>query len=344
MIIKHAPDSLKERSADGISPLMLLALSPHLHYDETLLNDNGTLQDPYGNTLDRLRAVITPSHSFGANSEQINILNFLSGIFNAQKLDQDLWKTIKNHSYVQVLSYHYSRSWYTNIALFDLASLYTVLSQKTQTSIQRSFLQQSPEDFTNRNQANQLWRGLFAEADKEIMQEHRNTMPNAIRALQSAKATTEIIEMEAATEDSRAQTLRTLQSNLLSTGGTFGVNFNRSANEDEKQIMIQSLESFRNRTQDPQEIIDSLIIPYSSQLTPTQQARLNDHQINCAVIALRYVLDFDEINARLAAKLPSHVEPIDSEHRYEEITGYRAGYHRSPSPDLTGGLFPQSDY
>jgi hypothetical protein len=149
-------------------------------------------------------------------------------------------------------------------------------------------------------------------------------IPDALRALMIANETQWGISQHIKGYDeyekarTKRQTLQIFQSNLFSTGGTFGMNFNRSATIDEIYLMIQSLQSFGRVSESPNQIIDSLIVSYSSSLAPDQQEKLDDHQINCAVVALSTILRFEKIDELLAKKHP-RVKVINSKERFEKL-------------------------
>ena len=78
------------------------------------------------------------------------------------------------------------------------------------------------------------------------------------------------------------------------------------------------MQSFGRVSESPNQIIDSLIVSYSSSLAPDQQEKLDDHQINCAVVALSTILRFEKIDELLAKKHP-RVKVINSKERFEKL-------------------------
>jgi hypothetical protein len=212
--------------------------------------------------------------------------------------------------------------------------------------------------------------------------------------------------------------MQTLQSNILATGGTFGMNFKRTANEDEARIMIESLRGFgasalHSKEQSFFETLDQaikgigeenfeeisdfivshdnsftgtvadqdnmretimhhIVNPFKlrvadevageiiqrlfkadSKLTIEQRVKLEDHQTNCAVMALASIfnqdggINFDEIDRVLASrplmrdKSASYYK--SSEQRYEDLMemagrSYVGGY----GDDMGGVPMPHS--
>ena len=346
-VAKAFPDLLRETSSDGISPLMLLALSPDRYYD----NDSGqrygnyydylvsktpsfaSEKDSYGNTMSAL-------HNLSQSHDDMMIYDFFVNIFKSQALGATLWERIIDHPYIRAFEHRLSGE-------ADFVALYTALNQP-QTPLHRSFFQQSLD---RRDEVNQLWKAFFVAFDRQISKEHRAQVPqkhDAVRAIGLADFAQQTMMYQAQNQAQdqdeflrliagpKFKTLQTLQSKLLSTGGTFGMNFHRSANYEEAESMMQSLQSLGHSMQDPNEIIRSLVVSYSSALTKDQQEKLDDHQINCAVCALSVIVDFDEIDRLLTAKFHgASINSAERFHKFEEA-GLIRGAHSSRRSSFDG--------
>ncbi len=354
-VVNVIPELLRATSSEGTSPLMLLALArPEQYYDyssdhayesyyDYLVSKTPSLaleKDLYGNTMGTL-------HSLSQSHDEMMVCDFFANIFKAQTLGAPLWERIIDHPYIRAFEHRLHGG-------AGFVMLYTALNQ-TQTPLHQSFFQ---KNLDRRDEVNQLWKALFAASDRQNQEEHG--MPkihdamkvhwipqirDAVKVLELAGFAQQTMLYQAQDQDEflrltaglKFKTLQTLQSKLLSTGGTFGMNFHRSANFDEIYLMIQSLQSLGRTMQDPNEIIRSLVVSYSSALTKDQQEKLDDHQINCAVLALKVIVDFDEIDRLLTAKFHgASINSAERFHKFEEAGLIRGSHHSSRRSSFDG--------
>ena len=348
-VVDVIPELLRETSSEGISTLMLLALEerPQQYYDSSsghaydsyydyLVSKTPSLaleKDPYGNTMSAL-------HSLSQSHDEMMVYDFFANMFKTQALSAPLWDRIIDHPYLRPFEHRLHGG-------AGFVMLYTALNQP-QTPLHQSFFQKSPEDFANRNQVNQLWKALFAASDRKIPEEYRAQRPqihDAVRAIELAGFVQQTMAHQARSEAEflalaagpKFKTLHTLESKLFSTGGTFGMNFHRSANFEEAESMVQSLQSLGRSMLDPSAIINSLIVKYSSALTKDQQEKLDDHQINCAVLALKVTVDFDEIDRLLTAKFHgASINSAERFHKFEEAGLIGESHHSSRRSSFDG--------
>lgn len=177
----------------------------------------------------------------------------------------------------------------------------------------KSFMQQS---FGKRAETNELWKTFLQNCDS--FGEFKKDIALPVRVLEIAR----MFEEEQANAHRYAsfinskeiEDMQTIQLTLLATGGTFGMNFNRTANLDEAAIMIKCLHSLGKNLQRSMtgnshdvanEISNVFFLTYStSNLNQQQKSRLKDHHLNCATIALHAVFkgDFDAIDDHLRSK------------------------------------------
>lgn len=225
-------------------------------------------------------------HTYGLLAK----LEYTADIFKGVGLNDDLWNRLADYEMVRT-SIRYNHK-----SQFDSFGFYAVLNQEPRTDVHRSFLQQAPADLAHRDQANQLWQSLFAKSNQLHSQfakqfgysDGEYKVSPAVRALGAVNYSENCGGRFFGTR--HKQELITLQANLLSSGGTFGMNFNRTANQEEAQIMIHNLESFARRVMDAEQIINAL---FSNSVTnPILQEKLDDHQINCVIFALSKLSDF----------------------------------------------------
>jgi hypothetical protein len=417
---------------DGTTPLMLFALcepnayiggiNPQTKIEEPGIKAQLELKglktdqvDIAGNTADNL-AELRNDKDDGSL-----VFHIACNALKEQSLDENLWEKVMEHPYSHLFE---SACRYINgfhipktLVLVGLNAIISA-SDPIQMHIRESFLQQN---LVEREKANVLWSSFIAKYDALEQQYHERyasrwirdstqyqsdvrkekELPLAIRVLKIAT----IFEEDQFLNENAftvVKVVRDLAFNMLSTGGTFGINFNRTANYDEAEAIIESLQSLGENTlrskisdlfkklkkdlmdtekskraqaisdfikeknpnfkgtatdkksvdtnvteyvilpilsrfarEAADEITQKIFIPYSSALTLHQQAVLENHQINCAVIALYAVFDnpifntFDEIDKILACR-SSVIAYKSSQQRYTEIMGMvNAGYKRS---------------
>jgi hypothetical protein len=187
---------------------------------------------------------------------------------------------------------------------FIFVGLSTILDRAS-SPIRTSFLQQ---DFTkHENLANLLWYCFISKYDK-LSSQGSMKLPYAIRVLEIVQVFKK--QNEDCGYSKNLEEIITLQSKVLATGGTFGMDFKRTATAEEAEIMIASLESIGCDLGNVQKILNALFVKYLQDLSKTQKDQLENHQINCAVIALHSALFeyhdddvFETIDSVLTKKL-----------------------------------------
>ncbi len=327
--------------------------------------------------------------------------------------------------------------WHEVISTFNLegnsqgfasSSLGAILRQNS-SPLRDSFLQQSPMDFAG--QANQLWSSFFTTYDELVRQEEQThysgysrfdeKMPaRPVRVLNIFARFGQNSMMGQEPNPLVVETMQTLWSNILATGGTFGMDFKRAATEAEVEIMIESLRDFgrsfvdykrHNLFETLEQAIKSIgeenfeeisdliaahnpaftgkvtdkdnmhasILEYvvepailkmsgeaaneimqrlfrtDSKFSNEEKWKLEDHQTNCAVIALASIfqkhnrggsseIDFAEINRILASRPLMRDTSAryyrSSEQRYEDLmdmTGRHYGVGGMHMPHSEGG-------
>ena len=374
---------------DGTTPLMVLALFdserggylsiPQYSSIRTKLLARGIKidqKDVVGNTAESIALAKTQYLQSTKHPALYFTPGFFYSVLSKQPLESNLWQTVINHPYSRMLGK-------ISATAFIDGSLNAVLNM-THSPVRSAFLQQNSVEFASQAQAvNQLWGTFFSTYDELERKElyidpafaDETKLSHPIRVLKIASYFRPISEIDEEPAPQIIQAMQTLQSNILVTGGTFGMNFNRTANEQEAKIILDRLkhlgESILNRkmqkmkedstlspliktlqnlngTQRLEEIskfikarnpsfmehittenvekigreyiarpfileaaseIVQHLFRAQSTLTREQQLKLEDHQTNCAVMALVPVffdgkakIYFDEIDQVLASR------------------------------------------
>ena len=261
-------------------------------------------KDIGGNTADSLAELVR-----GQNKEhaQRSILKVASGVLGEHSLDSHFWKRVTENPYGHLLGSRNPQ------AFVDIA-LNAVLSQK-QAPVRASFLQQ---DLSHGAEANELW-GSFLKTHDALESQKSERLPDVLRVLKIARD----FEDRNILDGAKRGEIRTLQSNIFANGGTFGMS-SRKANRDEVELMISLLTSLGKKKSEAgdsaHEIANSFFKASSHYLDREQEARLESHQINCAVMALHSIIgdDFNEIDKLLESK-PRIVTYGSSRQRYDEL-------------------------
>ncbi len=203
-------------------------------------------------------------------------------LLNTLPLDIDFWDRVEKSKYLSLLS--------GNEALksklpedFIFVGLSTILDHAP-SPLHTSFLQ---KDFAQRVEADFLWH-CFLERHDKLSQKSSPNLPHAIRILGIAQLFKK--KNEDCDHPKELKEIAILQSNVLAMGGTFGMNFERTATSEEAEIMIASLESIGYDLRNVQKILNALFVKYFQDLSEAQKYQLENHQINCAVIALHSAL------------------------------------------------------
>jgi hypothetical protein len=182
--------------------------------------------------------------------------------------------------------------------------LYTAFRQP-QTPVHQSFWQENLGG--EKETANVVWRNLL-DQDKDS-----KNLPLAIKVLRQINNTT----LHTGSAEQIQKKFFDLQSAILATGGTFGINY-RNATDEEEKIMLQSLRRLSNDLPVNEDIdseafkntvlgVKKTFLKQSSQtLNKDQESMLLNHQLTCATLVLfkiyyrdsRYPLisDFQEYN------------------------------------------------
>lgn len=127
------------------------------------------------------------------------------------------------------------------------------------------------------------------------------------------------------------------------------MNFKRTATAEEAEIMIASLESIGYDLGNIQKILNALFVKYLQDLSETQKYQLENHQINCAVIALHSALFeyhdddvFETIDSVLTKRLSrSFVNSKERHGKLMELAGRTSV--RTEDEDFSYGNFSSYD-
>jgi hypothetical protein len=257
-------------------------------------------------------------------------------------LNTDLWEQVEASQYLALLS--------QNVTLksslpeeFIFVGLSMILDHDP-SSIRTSFLQQ---DFAKREDANLLWY-YFIEKYDGLRSQSSTKLPYAICILQITKIFKK--QNEDCGHPKDLEEILALQSKVLATGGTFGMNFKRTATSEEAKIMIASLESIGYDLGNVQKILNAFFVKYHQDLSKTQKDQLENHQINCAVIALHSALFehhdddvFETIDSVLTKRLSRSFANSKERHsKLMELAGRRVSV-RTEDEDLSYGNFSSYD-
>lgn len=253
---------------------------------------------------------------FNADGSETPVIDFFGALFKSEPLDNTLWDKMAQSTYARAIFKQRTGHEKHHQQYFGAFGIYTVLTRS-----------QNPETFFSDLS---FWKSLFAAAGKVNPQD--KGAPLAIRAL---RANGRVPFSERPTEQ-QIKSLIKLDANLLSGQSVFGINFNRSANKEEGVNIIQHLQMLGNMAQDPEAMWKALVAPYHHTLSSDLQIRLEEHQINCVIMALSQVMlnktkddhsfvkdpneiNFAEIDNFLATKRPQMAGQINSEERYEKL-------------------------
>lgn len=193
-------------------------------------------------------------------------------------LDNHLWEKIIKHP-----SYDLLRD--PSPQVFASLGLHAVLNQ-TQTLIRDSFLQ---HNLANVREANVLWKSFFVIYDDLKQRElgvdghqsesHKESqqLPRAIRALKVAKKfEREKSISESANHSKEVEAAQNLQLDILSTGGTFGINFNRRVNAVEAGSIVKSLRALGENIAAPKvQPVNDLLHEFTIKLGNMNQSDVN---------------------------------------------------------------------
>ena len=269
---------------------------------------------------------------------------FLEVNFKALKslsFDTSLWDQVEESKYLTLLSKNATLKPHLPEE-FIFVGLGTVLDHE-QSLIRTSFLQQ---DFAKREDANLSWYYFIEKYDK-LSSQSSTKLPYTVRILEIVQVFKKQNEDCGYSKD--LEEIITLQSKALATGGTFGMNFKRTATAEEAEIMIASLESIGYDLGNVQKILNALFVKYHQDLGETQKYQLENHQINCAVIALHSALFeyhdddvFETIDSVLAKKLSGLRANSKERHsKLMELAGRTS--IRTEDEDLSYGNFSSYD-
>jgi hypothetical protein len=240
------------------TPLIALALSnpdKYLDIKEKLLKKGIKVdqKDAAGNTADSLaqakreqleRDKKTSSEGdFSPDTSRRFLFDVISKVLNKQPLNSEYWKAAIEHPYARLMYLNVNAGEFINLGL-------GIALNWNNSPLRSSFLQQSQE---KKDQTNQLWRtflstyyelsvqeGLESGNNFDILYYYRKVREISlpVRVLIMAKQFKYEGLSPANVED-----MQTLQLNILAMGGTFGMDFKRTANADEVEIMVRNLQS-----------------------------------------------------------------------------------------------------
>lgn len=329
------PDFFLIRWSTNDTPLMHLALyDPNKYHDVaerlTEIEKSIDQKDFFGNTAEQWME----KRALGANYPLV--LKNLKHDLSAESLDTNFWDKVAQN-------YPYDFTDQNRLFIFDALAFNAALLNQDKTGIKESFLQRNIT--TRQNEANQLWEVFFKTRDALMVKriskfcnhddgymERMKEIPNAIR----------VLECISYIEDSlwwpeRRETTQIIRSKILSTGGTFGINFKRTATVEEAKVMKDSIDSFvrhvgsRSRPNIAKEIMDSFFVPYPLSLEKAQQEALDRHQVNCVILGLFSALNtpsnpsealFSEIDTLVAQQKNCHASAIRSQDRYNKLKAF----------------------
>ncbi len=334
VLLNTDPDFFLMPFPNNVTPLMELALNnPEIYPDVerklTTLGKSVDQIDRWGYTAKKWIG----KKDLGAN--YLFALDNLNHDLSSEPLDISFWDKVERESTYDFTDHHNNRYFFDELAFNE------VLLNQDRTGLKESFLQRNIT--TRQNEANQLWEAFFKVHDdlvvKRISRVHGGDngyidrikgTPNAIRVLGRINS----IEDYLCYPEGR-ETAQIIRSKILSTGGTFGINFKRTATSNEAKIMKDSVESFVRNVESniwldiAQEIMNAFFVAYSLPLEKTQQDALNSHQVNCVILGLYSVFNihqryspedpFSEIDRLVAAKKGCSASAIRSKDRYDGI-------------------------
>ncbi len=348
-----------------VTLLMLLALSDDpSEYQHSLagLAARGVKVDQVdsdGHTAQRL---------YDLMGRYVNSLGIIVDMLETKPLTPTFWDTLVNYPYIRYMTPIHDPHQFTEIAFY-------ITAHQTQTPAHRVFFQ---EDTSNANLARVLWKSFFAEMDsldRELvglpdrirhmeklqrqgrLEEYRvhelSGFRSRLKEAQEEKRSPLALRVLKATQRARGdevveEKIVDLSATVLSGTSSFGVNFSRKARPDEAQLMVDSIDSMvraaeRNGLTDEQ-IVGQFMKKPARVLDATQQEKLDNHQLTCAVLALhnfydrtnsdKYEDDNDRIFTDIDASLAGFAKgrPVDAKARYERIMNYL------PKDDEYGGM------
>ena len=333
VLLNTDPDFFLIPLQNNATPLMYFALDnpeiyPGVTRKLTTLGKPIDQKDRWGYTAKQWIG----KKALGAN--YLFALDNLNHDLSSEPLDISFWDKVERESI-------YDFTDQNNQYFFDELAFNEVLLNQDRTGLKESFLQRNIT--TLQNEANQLWEAFFKAHDdlvvKRISRVHGGDngyidrikgTPNAIRVLGRISS----IEDYLCYPEGR-ETAQIIRSKILSTGGTFGINFKRTATSNEAKTMKDSVESFVRNVESniwsdiAQEIMNAFFVAYSLPLEKTQQDALDSHQVNCVILGLysafnihqRYSPEdpFSEIDRLVAAKKGCSASAIRSKDRYDGI-------------------------
>lgn len=215
--------------------------------------------------------------SSGQQDDDKIIVDIINDI-KKHPLDSHLWEKIVKHPSYRLLKD-------PNPQVFASLGLHAVLSQ-TQTLIRDSFLQ---HNLANVKEANVLWKSFFVMYDELKKRElgldgyqsdaHKESqrLPLAVRALKVAKK----FESEKSLSEGRnysqeIDAAQKQQFSILSTGGTFGMNFNRRANAIEAGSLVKSLRALGENIAAPKvRLVNEVLHEFTIKLGAMSQSNVN---------------------------------------------------------------------
>jgi hypothetical protein len=248
-------------------------------------------------------------------------------------LDIELWDRIEKSKYLTLLSKNEILK--TQLPEeFIFVGLSTILDHDP-SLIRTGFLQ---KDFSKREYTNLLWYTFIKRYD-ELRLLSATKLPYAIHILQVTQLFKK--QNEDNSNSKSLEEIISLQSNVLATGGSFGVNFERTATSEEAKVMIETLESIGSELRNVQRILNAFFVDYFQDLNPAQKSQLKDHQINCAVIALHSALFeslgenvFETIDLALRKRLSrSFANSNDRHGKLMELAGRSSVRNEEQDPD-----------
>ena len=332
MLLDTDPDFFLTPLQNNATPLMFFALdNPKIYPDVarklTTLGKPVDQKDRWGYTAKQWIG----KKALGAN--YLFALDNLNHDLSSEPLDISFWDKVGRES-----TYDFTDQ--NNQYFFDELAFNEVLLNQDRTGLKESFLQRNIT--TRQNEANQLWEAFFKAHDdlvvKRISRVHGGdngymdrikVTPNAIRVLGRISS----IEDYLCYPEGR-ETAQIIRSKILSTGGTFGINFKRTATANEAKTMRDSIDAFvrdvgsTSWSEVAQEIMNSFFVAYPLSLEKAQQDALDNHQVNCVILGLFTALNihsnssedsFSEIDRLVAAKKGCSASAIRSKDRYDRI-------------------------
>jgi hypothetical protein len=189
--------------------------------------------------------------------------------------------------------------------------------------LQQSFMQQG---LAKKTEAVELWKTFLQTC---------NTFSNPKAGREAISLPVRVLEIASLFEEEQRNSfgssssfvnskeiedMQTLQLNVLATGGTFGMNFSRTANYAEADLMIKSLQSLGRSLRAG--AIDALFVDYSSSLTSLEAFKLKNHQLNCATVVLHAAFEsegFEDVFSAIDGLLLVKGFARGSKQRYSDV-------------------------